>query len=103
PNQFGCADQLLGYSVDLLMAQKREKYWPYHFSYTRYHIGVVSQARLAKEHGLRQSVGATFHPYTLDDTGNRTVFYKYLRLLPSGRQKRHLALAEYTTLSFARV
>src|SRR5467141_4994025 len=85
------------------MAQKREKYWQCHFSYTRYHIGVVSQARLAKEHGLPQSVGSTFHPYTLEDTADCTVFYQYLRLLPSDRQRRRLARGECTILSFARV
>jgi len=58
---------------------------------------------MAEEHGLPQSVGETLHPSILEDIGDHKVFYKYLRLLPCGRQRRRLALGEYTILSFATV
>ena len=64
---------------------------------------MACQAQRREAHGLPLSVGSTLHPCTREATEDYKVFYRYLRLLPCDRRRRHLALAEYTICAFARV
>ena len=63
---------------------------------------MASQAQPEEGHALPQSAASPFRPHTLGDTASHRVFYRYLRLLPFDRRRRHLVLEECTILSFAR-